>query len=407
MGRMEKETQLLDRFGLLGVASFLFWTVDGLIGVVGYRRMLGPEGTVSWWHALRASMVGAWMWVPLTVGIFWLARRSPLDPEHRGWRRSVGVHVAANVGVILFRAVLVYGGNRWIGWYPELPSFGEILYASVDHNLLLYWMLVGVAHALHFARRHRERALHASRLEAQLATARLGALEAQLRPHFLFNALHSLAELVHRDVDAADRMIVRLSELLRRTLAGDHAHEVPLREEIALLVPYIEIEQLRFGDRLSVTWDIAPEALDARVPHWILQPLVENALRHGLGRRAAPGHLCIAARAQAGRLMLEVRDDGSGPREGWEKTAGVGLANTRARLRELHGEDQRFTLAAANDRGAVASIDIPLARGLAERARSSGAPGATTSSGAPGATTPPGAPRATTPPGAPAPPATP
>lgn len=156
-------------------------------------------------------------------------------------------------------------------------------------------------------------------------------------------------------------MIVRLSELLRQTLSSNGAHEVPLRDELELLAPYLEIEQIRFGERLTVDWDIDPAALDARVPRWILQPLVENALRHGLGPSAAPGRLRIAARARDGHLELAVHDTGVGPVHDWERRGGVGIANTRARLREIYGAGHRFGLAPSTPRGAVATIEVPFA----------------------------------------------
>ncbi|MFT3765062.1 MAG: histidine kinase [Minicystis sp.] len=362
MSDTARDPDFLERPAALWAASFLWWTSSGLLSAINYHQMSGLDGTVvTWGHALRTVLISVWGWVPLTVAIFWLARRHPI--ERAAWGRAVAVHAAGGAGVVLLRAAVVYGANRWVGWYDSQPSFGSVLVTSIDHNLLLYWMFVGVAHARYFARSSRERALHASRLEAQLTQARLTVLEAQLHPHFLFNTLHSLAELVHRDVEAAERVIVGLSEILRKTLDGGTAHEVPLRDELELLAPYLEIEQVRFGDRLSVDWDIDPAALDARVPHWILQPLVENALRHGLGQRAAPGRLHITARAAGRRLEIEVRDNGAGLPAGWEARRGVGLANTRARLRELHGDDQRFALAPAKDGGAVATIDIPLERG--------------------------------------------
>jgi two-component system, LytTR family, sensor kinase len=348
------------RPALVWVASFAWWSVGGLLGAINYHQMSRLDGGgVTWAHALRTSMVASWMWAPLTVAVLWLARRHPI--ERGSWGRAIAIHVAGSAVVVLLRAIMIYAGDPWVGWYQSPPPFGSVLVTSVDHNLLLYWMFVGIGHAMLLARRSRERALRESRLEAQLAQAQLGALEAQLHPHFLFNTLHSLSELVHRDVEAADRMIVRLSELLRRTLASSPGQRVALREELDLLAPYLEIEQLRFGDRLSVEWAIEPAALPARVPHWILQPLVENALRHGLGPRAAPGRLRIAARVDGGRLALEVSDDGVGLGRPAERTAGsgVGVANTRARLRQLHGDQGRFELAPAPGGGARATIEIP------------------------------------------------
>jgi signal transduction histidine kinase len=340
----------------LWIAAFVWWTTSGLASALNTRQWSSSAGLpLGWDHALRTSLVGSWAWVPLTVLVVWLARRHPLE---RGcWRRSLPVLAAGCVAVIVVRAGIVALANPWVGWYPELPPFGAVLITSVANNLFVYWMLVGVAHALHYAERSRQRELEASRLEAQLAQARLGALQAQLQPHFLFNTLQSIAELVHRDPDAADQMIVQLGGLLRRTLDTAGAHAAPLRDELAFLEPYLAIEQVRFGPRLTVAWDIAPDALAATVPQLILQPLVENALRHGIAPRAAPGHLLIAARLDGERLALEVRDDGVGAAR--PTTVGVGLANTRARLRQHYGDDHCFTLASAPGGGTVARIEIP------------------------------------------------
>jgi len=353
-----------DRGPLLWAAAFAWWTASGLVSAANYHQMAAADGAaVGWDHALRTSMVGSYLWAPLTVAIFWLTRRYPI--ERQRWRSSLGVHVAGCIALVVVRAVTIAGFNPWVGWYDRPPEFGSVLVTSFNNNLFLYWMFVGVAHALHYAHRVREREYETSRLEAQLAQARLDALRAQLHPHFLFNTLHSLSELVHRDVDAADRMIVRLSELLRRALDPRAEHEVALRDELALVAPYLEIEQMRFGDRLTVAWEVAPEALDARVPQLILQPLVENAVRHGLAARAAPGRVVIAARVAAGRLALEVRDDGVGLGHAGAPGAGVGLSNTRARLRQRYGTDHGFALTASPDGGTVAAIDIPLSRGEA------------------------------------------
>jgi signal transduction histidine kinase len=350
----------------LWAASFGYWTLSGLLSAANYHNMAALDGApVTWAHALRTSLVATWLWVPLTVFIFWLAGRYPI--ERGDWRRGVAIHAVGGIVVVLARAVLIYAGDPWVGWYERPPTFLSVLWTSVDHNLLLYWLFVGLAHGLHQARRSRERALHASQLETQLARARLTALSAQLHPHFLFNTLHSLSELVHRDAAAADRVIVSLSELLRRTLAADDSPEVRLADDLELLEPYLEIEQLRFGDRLEVRWDVDPAAHDVWVPRWILQPLVENALRHGLAPRAAPGQLVITARRRGERLLLEVRDDGVGLPAGL--APGIGLANTRARLAHLYGAAARLTLEPAPGGGTCARLDLPARRSVAPALR--------------------------------------
>jgi two-component system LytT family sensor kinase len=336
---------------------FAWWTLNGFASATFYRRMRDEAGLQpSWGHALATTLTSAWLWVPITLLALWLAARFPL--ERGRWGRHLPVHLAATAAVVLGRAAVVVLCNRWIGWYQDgLPPLSEILITSVENNLFLYWLVTGVAHAAHFYQSARRR-------ERQLAHAQLHALKAQIQPHFLFNTLHSISSLVRHDPDRAERMIARLSELLRHTLAAASAQEVALGDELKSLEPYLEIEQARFEDRLRVRWRVDPAALDACVPHLILQPLVENAVRHGLSRRAAPGTLEIAAAREGAVLRLHVRDDGVGVPAGfaWRAAAGVGLANVAARLEQIHGGRHRFELARADGGGAVASIEIPYRR---------------------------------------------
>jgi two-component system, LytTR family, sensor kinase len=361
----ETPSRPVARPAALWAASFAYWTLSGLLSALSYHAMADfGGGPVTWGRALGVSLAATWPWAPLTVGIFWLARRRPI--ERHDWARGVAIHALGSGAVVLLRALTIYLGDPWVGWYARPPSFGDVLVTSIDHNLLLYWLFVGVAHGLHSARRGREHALRASRLEAQLTRARLAALAGRLHPHFLFNTLHSISELVHRDANAADQMIVRLADLLRRTLRADDGPEVRLAEEIETLEAYLDIERLRFGDRLSVAWHVAPDALELSVPRWSLQPLVENALRHGLAPRAAPGTLSISARRRLDRLVLEVRDDGVGVAP--QARPGVGLGDTRTRLRELHGDAAALVLEPAPGGGTCARLELPARASDAGRA---------------------------------------
>ncbi len=337
--------------------SFGWWTLNGFASATFYRRMRDATGAQpSWGRSLAVTLASAWIWVPITVGAIWLAGRYPLG---RGlWRRHLPVHLAATAAVILLRALVVVAANRWIGWYEDgLPAFGEVLITSVENNLFFYWMVTGVAHDVHFAGRDRVR-------ERQLAEARMQALKAQIHPHFLFNTLNTISSFVHHDPDTAERMVARLSDLLRHTLAASRENEVPLEEELEFLEPYLEIEQARFEDRLRVRWAVEPETREARVPHLVLQPLVENALRHGLGRRAAAGTVEIGAARLGDRLRLTVRDDGAGlPADFARRPArGMGVANVRARLAQLYGDAHRFELTPAEGGGVTALIEIPFRR---------------------------------------------
>ena len=197
-------------------------------------------------------------------------------------------------------------------------------------------------------------------LEKSLAQAKLQALQMQLNPHFLFNSLHSISSLMHKDVEAADRMIARLSDLLRAALDNTGHQEVTLRQELEFLERYLEIEQTRFGERLNVKWDIAPDTLEARVPNLVLQPLVvENAIRHGIEPHARRGLIELRAQRMDGTLTLEVSDNGAGLRDHEPAEEGVGLSNTRARLRELYGQEHRFELRGGREGGLLARLTIP------------------------------------------------
>ena len=196
----------------------------------------------------------------------------------------------------------------------------------------------------------------AARLETRLATAQLEVLKMQLQPHFLFNTLHAISALMYRDVESADRMVNRLSDFLRLTLDSSGVQEVTVKREMEYLDRYLEIEQVRFGDRLQVRREIDPDTLDLLVPNLALQPLSENAVRHGIAPRAAGGHIEITARRRGGSLEIEVRDDGPGAGSIRE---GVGIANTRARLTQLYGPHARLDLGNASSGGFRTSLILP------------------------------------------------
>jgi LytS/YehU family sensor histidine kinase len=226
-------------------------------------------------------------------------------------------------------------------------------------NLPVYAGFVLAWHAGTFYREARDREMTAVELESLLHQAQLEALRSQLNPHFLFNALHSIAELVHTDPKLAEQLILRLGELLRQILQSSTCQEVTLAEELEFIRGYVEIEQMRLGERLRVSWDIDAGALEARVPSLILQPLVENAVQHGIAAAAGPGMLVIAARRDAQFLQLEIRDNGPGlAQTSIDRRQGIGLANTRARLQRLYGDRHGFELQAAD--GLTVRVRIPV-----------------------------------------------
>lgn len=282
------------------------------------------------------------IWAALAPLVFALARRWPIDAPRR--LRHALLHLAAALVISTLKIALDRFLLRQTHYAAQPIPFVRFYFYQIHLSLVTYFVLVGLTQARDYYRKFRDRELRASQLEAHLAEARLEAFRMQLHPHFLFNTLHAISTLMHRDVEAADRMLTRLSDLLRLTLDSAGAHEVPLQQELDFLGGYLEIQRTRFGDRLAVRMDVDPGTLDLHVPHLILQPLVENAIRHGIAMRGAGGALEISAKRQDNMLCLEVRDDGPGLPSGAALREGVGLTNTRARLRALFGDRHKFEL---------------------------------------------------------------
>ena len=343
---------LQNRVGkwLLGL---LFWTLLGLLFASQYY--ISRE--VSWKQAISYALGDWYVFALLSIPVAALARRFRFDTGKRAL--SLTVHLFSSAIFSLSYIVLRAAVGSWQSGADFGEAFRPLLVKSWHINLLIYWVIVAVTQAFNYYRRFRERELHASELEKHLAQAKLQALQMQLNPHFLFNTLHSISSLMHKDLEAADRMIMRLSDLLRAALDSADTQEVSLRKELELLQLYLGIEQIRFGERLAVKMDVASDALAAQVPNLILQPLVENAIRHGIEPRARPGRIELHARRQADTLTLEVRDNGKGLPTAKPMREGVGISNTRARLRELYGDDHRFELVGQPEGGLCVEISIP------------------------------------------------
>jgi len=338
--------------------AFGFWTFLGLSFASQFYISSAKAGNeVSWKLAISYALGDWYVFAVLSIPVVQLARRFRFEAGR--WPVSLVAHVFASgvfsLGYMVLRA--------WVGQWQSAASFAEafkhLLVKTWHYNLLIYWVIVAVSQAFEYYRKYRERELRASELEKRLVQAKLQALQMQLNPHFLFNALHSISSLMHKDVEAADRMIMRLGDLLRAALEGSDTQEVDLRQELEFLKRYLEIEQTRFGNRLTVKMEIAPETLEAQVPNLILQPLVENAIRHGIEPRSKPGYVELRAQRQNGALILEVCDNGSGLVQGEPVREGVGLSNTRARLRELYGDAHQFELRPGPSGGLVVHVMIP------------------------------------------------
>ena len=359
------EEQWNRRFWLETALIVGAWAVFGLVlANQGYMQSgLRGRPALSWAQALKPSVLETLLWVISTFAIFWLARRFPLE---RG-RLAVGiaVHLVGAVVMSLARVgVWVFLGQH-VSWIGE-RNFRLQFWGTSTQNFSIYALLVGIAHLGLYSRRSREREQAAERLARGLTEARLQALKMQLQPHFLFNTLNAISALIPDDAKPARRMLARLGDLLRVTLEHEETQEVTLREELAFLDPYLEIEQARLEDRLTVVKKISPETLDARVPHLILQPLVENAIRHGIAARIEPGRVEISATCTPndGFLRLEVRDDGRGVDRGGEVRTrrGVGLTNIRSRLEQLYNGEHRFELENHAEGGVLVRVTLPFRR---------------------------------------------
>jgi two-component system, LytTR family, sensor kinase len=348
------------RLGILG-----FWTAMGLVeSSKAYVSAQLREAPVSWAQVLIGNMPWWYGWALLTPAIFWLASQWRLD--RRGWKPALAVQFAsallisfahlAAVGVLFY-----YTNTRGSGFVQSPPHQIRIFvdgYLAV--NVLTYFAVVGGYYAIDLARRFREREVTTARLEARMHEARLAALRAELNPHFLFNALNAVAALVRRrEHDAAVGALARLGELLRGTLDRQATHESSLEDELAFLRQYLEIERLRFHDRLVVREEIDPAVLDALVPTLILQPLVENAVRHGIARTPGPGRITLRAERIAAHLYLIVRDTGGGFSQDGQRDEGVGLSNTRARLAQLYSGQGTMETRTPPEGGAEVIVTVP------------------------------------------------
>lgn len=348
------------------------WTLYGLIfACQTYLNSAYFGKTVPFGRTLVVWLSCAYIWALLTPLIIRLAARFPV--ERGGWFPAIAVHLSAAALFATLQLGIYVFVHQWLlgdtsGAFSPLQSFRNILVAEFHANLLIYWSVLGLWHAYDYYRRYREREqraaqleLEASQLETQLARAQLDALRMQLHPHFLFNTLNTISVLMQEDVAIANRMLLRLSNLLRHALKNTNSHEVSLREEMEFLRSYLEIEQTRFQDRLRVRMEIDPETLDAQVPNLILQPLVENAIRHAVAPRASASTVEIRTARRNGNIELQVRDDGPGMSAADKETAthGIGLANTRARLDKLYGAAHGFNLSLVNGGGLRVTITIP------------------------------------------------
>ncbi|HEX6159878.1 MAG TPA: histidine kinase [Thermoanaerobaculia bacterium] len=320
----------------------LFFSAQHSLGRAWLNAPPEPFGRV-----FSVYFICAVTWFLFTPAIVRLSRRYRITSPNV--IPSAAVHVIASFLFALV-SLAVFAAVAPASIKPPGMTFARhfvaLLALELHLDLIRYWAVIAIEHAITF-----------SRLRAELAEARLEVLKRQLHPHFLFNTLNSISVLMFEDVKVANRMLLRLSELLRAGLTGDSPHEVSLDHELRFLERYLDIERMRFGDRLTVDVSAEPSTLTARVPNLILQPLVENAIRYGVAAVDRPSRVSIRARKEGDELRLEVRDDGPGMKSTAKR--GVGLSNTEARLRQLYGGEQRFELESPGDGGVRIRIAIP------------------------------------------------
>jgi len=314
----------------------------------------------------------------LTPFVFALAIRYPV--QRGSWVRRSLLHLGCGVAFsaihVAMRATTPYAfwdpqSRTWMSaiWDAhahafrfQWPQLKMLFFSSVlDDVTGAYFPIVLIAHAISYYKALREREIRTSQLQIQLTKARLQALKSQLQPHFLFNTLHSISSLMLTDVCAADRMMTRLSDLLRMTLESDATQVTTLSRELEFANGYLEIEKVRFEERLRVVLEIAPDTLDAQVPTLLLQPLVENAVKHGVSKRSEGGEIRISAAHDDRKLYLKIKDSGPGLGDGgsFEQKAGVGLRATRDRLETLYGNEQSLDIRELPERGVEVCVSIP------------------------------------------------
>jgi sensor histidine kinase YesM len=324
---------------------------------------------IQWFFDVLAEMIYWYIWAPLTPVIFWFAGRFPIERKY--WLSRGTLVVLFGLIIVLVQISLSIVTNLTIVPYLLDIPVSEIRerFGSVNRIILLesftgfltYTVVIGGYYAYDYYQKYQERDSKATQLEGMLAQAELQNLKMQMHPHFLFNTLHTISILINKDTEAANQILIRLSDLLRMTLENAGAQEVSLKEEMEFLEGYLEIEQIRFRDRLRVRVDIEADVLDAHVPSFILQPLVENAIRHGIAPKLNSGKIEIIVRRENKMLRLEVRDNGAGLESngGGLLKEGIGLTNTRGRLAQLYGKNHHFQVRNVSGGGVLATIIIP------------------------------------------------
>jgi sensor histidine kinase YesM len=357
------EQLLRGRFGRTALI-WVVWTIIALFFTTQVYMMYYSENrSIPYAKAFFVQAAACYLWALATPFVLWMARTFRI--ERSNWRSRLAIHfgVSLALNILLLTThflifMLIVGRGSSISF---LGTVAYVLY-NLDRWMLVYWTILLISHALNYYHSYRQGQLQASQLRTQLVQAQLEALKMQVHPHFLFNTLHSISALLTKDTEAARKMITRLGDFLRLTLENGGSSEVSLRQEMEFLNSYLEIERIRFQDRLTTEIHVDPQVLDVQVPNLILQPIVENAMRHAIAN-SNNGRIEITATPRNGMLQIQVKDNGPGlnvESKVFTRTGkGVGLANTRARLQHLYGPSHKFELTNSSAGGLVVTFEIP------------------------------------------------
>jgi signal transduction histidine kinase len=341
---------------------FLFWLAPAILAAYGMHVVsvrYNPD--LTFLEKLGAQTLSWMSWGAWALAIFAILDRIPLDRDR--WKQALAILVPLSAVVVIVQIFFLDYVTQLYGLGITYP-WTSLIAVGMRFNGAMYfttfWAIVGAHAAVRWYEAWRAETVRSAQLSADLTAAQLRALKAQLNPHFLFNALNSVVTLIDKEPVDAQRMVVRLSDLLRGTLALSSEQEVSLKRELELAGQYLDIEQIRFQDRLAVTWEIDPHARDAAVPALALQPLIENAIVHGTSRITGCGTIVVAASVDGSALQISVRDNGYGPQAAGAKPGtGIGLANLRERLERLYGDSASLSLTESAEGGALAKLTLP------------------------------------------------
>lgn len=340
------------------------WSIPGIAALsFYYLNQTVTAQPMSWPFALVSTLPNWYLWAILAPAIIWIGKRYRIERDN--WVQSVFlVHIPAMVAMLAIHSL----ANLFLFYSTGMPGHEAMttglykvhFWTRVHSNILTYWAVLGLFYAYDYYQKFLNREQAAAILEIRLAEANLRALKMQLHPHFLFNTLNSVAALVRlNDNKTAVKMLVKLGDFLRLALENKGIQEIPVSQEIDFLQRYLSIEKIRFGERLTVNFDVNDAVLRGYVPNMILQPLVENAIHHGIGSNAEKGRIDVRVRLEGPNLVLEVQDNGKGLTDGPNRREGVGLSNTRGRLEGIYGDRAHFALQNVETGGLVARISLP------------------------------------------------